>query len=252
MLVEQYTSELDDLHRAGLKFSQDGVEQWTKALIQRFKDPPSTALSKLQLETYTMDDARNGKDVRSYIASVVRHAKAAEFEKPVQQLSHAWNNLAPELRVHIQRPTENTTLRQFMDVVLSKQDSWSEMYQNRPRVLPRPDRLLAGNSQLSYRERNNRDRDRDRRPVRPFYPNMNFRPHYPFSNLRPPFQQFQQQPLGTSQNSANSMQKNDQNALPPFRPRLQLTAGFAKDKEGRDNRAPFDRDYLNQTELEPS
>jgi hypothetical protein len=29
--LEWYTSELDDLHRAGLKFSQDGVEQWTNA-----------------------------------------------------------------------------------------------------------------------------------------------------------------------------------------------------------------------------
>jgi hypothetical protein len=220
--LEWYTSELDDLHRAGLKFSQDGVKQWTKALIQRFKDPPSTALRKLQLETYTMDDTRNGKNIRSYITSVVRHAKAAEFEKPVQQLSQAWNNLAPELRVHIERPTENTTLRQFMDAVSSKQDSWSEMYQknDRPRALPRPNRRLAGNSQFSYRDRNNRNRDRDRRPVRPFYPNMNFQPYYPFSNLRTPFQQSQQQPLGTSQNSANTMQKNDQKALPPFRPHL--------------------------------
>jgi hypothetical protein len=41
--LEWYTSELDDLHLAGPKFSQDGIEQWTKVLIQRFKDPLSTA-----------------------------------------------------------------------------------------------------------------------------------------------------------------------------------------------------------------
>jgi hypothetical protein len=39
--------ELDDLHRAGLKFSQNGVEEWCDAIMKRFKDSPNEALSSL-------------------------------------------------------------------------------------------------------------------------------------------------------------------------------------------------------------
>jgi hypothetical protein len=35
------------------------------------------------MEIYTKDDVRSGKNVRSYVALMVRHAKAAEFEKLV-------------------------------------------------------------------------------------------------------------------------------------------------------------------------
>jgi len=62
-------------------------------------------------------------------------------------------------------------------------------------------------------------------------PNMNFRPLYPFSNFRT--LQLPHHALGAPQNSANATQKIDQKALPPFCPRLQVTAGFAKEREAK-------------------
>ena len=82
--LEWYTTELSDLEKAGLKYAQNGVEEWTKALIQRFKDAPSVALRKLQAERYSLNDARNNRNVRSYVAAVMRHSKAAELDKPIQ------------------------------------------------------------------------------------------------------------------------------------------------------------------------
>ena len=40
----------------------------------------------------------------------MRHAKAAEMEKPYQQLSHVYNNLDPEFRPHVMTPDEKTIL----------------------------------------------------------------------------------------------------------------------------------------------
>lgn len=47
---ELYMDGLDDLHRAGLKFAQNGVEAWCDALIKRFKDSLNKALRKVQTE----------------------------------------------------------------------------------------------------------------------------------------------------------------------------------------------------------
>jgi hypothetical protein len=60
------------------------------ALIKRFKDSPT------RLQGRSEEDERNGRDVRSYVSSVMRHAKAAEFNGTLQQLSQSYNNLDPD------------------------------------------------------------------------------------------------------------------------------------------------------------
>jgi hypothetical protein len=76
--------ELDKLHRTGLKFSRNGVEDWYTALIKRFKDVPNEALRKIQKERFTKEDIRSGRDIRLYITTVMRYAKAAEFPEAIQ------------------------------------------------------------------------------------------------------------------------------------------------------------------------
>lgn len=66
------------------------------------------AMKKLAVEVFTQDDARQGRDIRAYAATVMRHAKAAEMEKPYQQLSHVYNNLDPEFRPQVMAPDEKT------------------------------------------------------------------------------------------------------------------------------------------------
>lgn len=123
-----YTSELDNLQRLGLRYAEDGVDEWVKALVQRFKEAPNVAMRKLNAEKYTVADARNNKNVRSYVTTVMRHARAVELDKPIQQLSQAYNNLDPQLRPFVNRPNHATTVREFMDELEAKQDAWRDMY----------------------------------------------------------------------------------------------------------------------------
>jgi len=134
-----YAAELSDEQRTLLRFSFRGVNDWIEQLIKRFKDPPALALKKLHSTKYTMSNARGGRDGRSYIANVLRYAKAAELDKPIQQLAYAYNNLDPELRPFVTRPTEHTTVQEFMDEIAAKQDAWKDMLDSRRQFQSRND-----------------------------------------------------------------------------------------------------------------
>jgi hypothetical protein len=148
----------------------------------------------MQKERFTKEDIRSGRDVRSYIAIVMRHVKAAEFPETIQQLSQAYNNLDPELRIHISRPGPTTTLSSFMEEVSAKSQSWKDVLgsqsrfpsdrQNRP---PFRHEGRRGNNNFNIVARNEVRQFPAARPnfrpaFRPFVPYMNFRPQYPFTS----------------------------------------------------------------------
>jgi hypothetical protein len=82
---------------------------------------PSEALRKMQQKTYSREDAR--KQTRCQILCRVGQAKAAEFSSTIQQLSQAYNNIDPELRMHLTRPGPQTTLASFMEEAVEKAES---------------------------------------------------------------------------------------------------------------------------------
>ena len=120
-----HSTELTDLEKTLLRTADLAV--WFDSLVKRFKERATVAVQHLQTEKYTMTDARNGKSPRTYVQSIMRHAKAAELTSSFNQLTVAWNNLGLEFRRDIPEPTPATTLGQFLDQVDSKANIWFEM-----------------------------------------------------------------------------------------------------------------------------
>jgi len=106
------------------------VKQWCKLLIKRFKETVASALTVLEGQKYTTTDARNGRSTTSFIQNVLRHAKSAGIDNLQGQLTWAWTKLAPELRVHVPTPTENTTLGEFIRLLDERQETWQSLYKH--------------------------------------------------------------------------------------------------------------------------
>lgn len=104
----------------------DGIKPWERLLIADFKQATNTALKQLTKGRYTEKDGLEVKYIRSFAGSVTRLVKGADLDKVQQQLSYVYNNLEPELRTHMYRPIENTTILQSMKDLFEKQECWAE------------------------------------------------------------------------------------------------------------------------------
>jgi hypothetical protein len=211
-----YMNDLTDLQREGLKYSPNGVEAWCRVLTDRFKEPHTVALAKLQQERYSVHDARAGRSTRAYVGQIIRHSQAVDMDRPLQQMANAWNNLDPELQPFVRRPTANTSMAEFMEDLASHEQAWYNMYNSRRASESR--RLInSGFRSSNLRGRSTAFRG-GLRPF-PFNPSFNFRPFVPFQSF--------QSSMSANQNhsEANQSGKPAQNALPASKPVLQLTAG---------------------------
>ena len=154
----------------------------------------------------------------------MRYTKATEFPEIIQQLSQAYNNLNPELRIHISRPGPTTILSSFIEEVLAKSQSWKDILGSQSRFPSnRQNQQLfrhegrRGNNNFNIIAWNEVRQFPTARPnfrpaFRPFIPYMNFRPQYPFTS------QFK--------SNLNTNEKPKPKPLLASRPRLALIAGF--------------------------
>ena len=123
-----YMSELNDAERSGLRNNTDGINLWIKSLKRRFKVPTTVALQQLTTTKYTINDVRNRNEPAEYVQSMLRHAKAAGFDTTHNQLSWAYQNLAPALRLNIDPPNEYTFIEKFVRILELKKEAWFDMY----------------------------------------------------------------------------------------------------------------------------
>ncbi|KIX01155.1 uncharacterized protein Z518_08880 [Rhinocladiella mackenziei CBS 650.93] len=138
------------------------------------------------------------------------------FTEMIKDHAKAYNNLDPELRVLIDRPTSTTTVRQFIDTLRDKQDAWEEkftgpakgeQFSNQRRV---PDGFSALRPLLELLNYN-------RRPYQGS--SSNRYPSRPFPNVAPAAQQ-------------NSYADRHQpRGFISGKPRLQIAAGWAKERD---------------------
>jgi hypothetical protein len=215
------------------RHAPEGVDLWAKYLVDRFKDSVPKAMKKLQKEVYTQEDARKGRDVRAYVAMVMRHAKAAEMEKPHQQLSLVYNNLDPELRCQVTARDERTVASEWLKALATKQEAWQDMLNaRRSRYAPTraPPRFeYRGTDTKAYPRYG--DRQGSSSGFRPFQP-----------------KQWQHRPQLQPREGADYKQNNNPRPLPPPKPRHLITAAYGEEKE---NKVCFDdepsrRDYDGQ------
>lgn len=118
-----YTAELSKLEQSSLRSFPNGVEEWCFFLIARFKEPSKVALTKLTSEKYTSKDARNRRKPASYVQTIVRHAKATNINKTLNQLTFAHKGIAPELKVFVNPPNKSTSISSFIKTLELKKSA---------------------------------------------------------------------------------------------------------------------------------
>ena len=179
--LQWHLTELTDLERDGLRYSP--LKSWTATLVKRFKERATVAVQHLQSEKYTVSDARNGKTPRSYVQSILRHAKAAEFTSTYNQLAVAWNNLALEFRRDIPEPTASTTLKQFLEQLDAKSSIWFELSRQNRFQQSQPQQIHLQKRQGQYNPQSQRS-FASQNPFRPAgY--VTDRPYRPFNDTNP-------------------------------------------------------------------
>ena len=124
-----HSTELSEMEKILLRGTNLGG--WYEAMVHRFKERTPVALASLQKSKYTMTDAKDRKDPRSFVQDIIRHAKAANLTSVHNQLIMAWNNLDWEFRLHIPAPTVTTTVRKFLEELDGQADMWYEMARHR-------------------------------------------------------------------------------------------------------------------------
>ncbi|OAP54182.1 hypothetical protein AYL99_11717 [Fonsecaea erecta] len=120
-----WNEELDNISRISIVQSQNGVDEWCKALENRFKDSPLDALNKLNSLKYTMTDAQKRRSPSAYMAEVIAAAKACGYDSDESAfVPFAWNRIDIRLRNSIDEPAPGTSVATFMETLRRKQANW--------------------------------------------------------------------------------------------------------------------------------
>lgn len=131
-----YSIELSQLEKDLLRDAS--LERWIGVLVRRFKLRTAQALDHLVKEKYSAYDARKGKHPRDYVQNMVRYSRAAGFKTPHTQILAAWNGLDDEFKITIDEPTEETSIRRFMDQIEAKSDIWMSLVRRNRLTLSKP------------------------------------------------------------------------------------------------------------------
>ena len=90
------------------------VNEWTKLLIKRFKQPSFVAIKSLLKKSYTLRDATTKREPRDFAQRMLRTAKNAEINDVGPQLDMIYTNINLSLRMFLQQPTERSTVDSFL------------------------------------------------------------------------------------------------------------------------------------------
>lgn len=80
-----WTSELSDTERRIVTCGND-IDEWSKLLIKRFKQPSFVAIESLLKESYTLRDAAAKRESREFVQRMMRTAKDAGINDTAPQL----------------------------------------------------------------------------------------------------------------------------------------------------------------------
>lgn len=125
-VFEWYTSKLTEFDRNALN-NDPGMKSWVNTLSQRFTVPTSVALGLLTNKTYSLDDAQRCRPPAQYVQAIMRHGIGCNINNVSNQLSFAYQGLAPELRVFVSPPTKSTKASNLIRILEEKQEVWFEM-----------------------------------------------------------------------------------------------------------------------------
>lgn len=103
------------------------MKNWVNILFYRFKVSMSMALDLFIDETYTLDNAWAQQLLAQYVRAIMQHCIRCNIVNIANQLSFAYQSLAPELRVFVSPSTEFTKAADFICMLEEKQEVWHEI-----------------------------------------------------------------------------------------------------------------------------
>lgn len=117
-----YTSKLGEEQKRLVKLG-NGVEEWIRVLLKKFRQSPSTAMAAVTRERYTMDDARRRREPIEYAQIITRAARSADMPA-YNQIYLIYNGLDLEFRRDLPLPTESTDMDTFLSELETKKEIW--------------------------------------------------------------------------------------------------------------------------------
>ncbi|KAI3400476.1 hypothetical protein diail_3097 [Diaporthe ilicicola] len=122
-------------------------------LKARFAKSFSDAMASLKAERLTLYDVSQGRDVTSFLQTVISNAKSCEMGLSAQLIA-AFEALAPEMKSELTKPSTNTTLESFLDDVRSRESVIIDLAKQRyPTNVARPRQITpaySGRSTVPY------------------------------------------------------------------------------------------------------
>ena len=237
--LEWYTSQLTDNEKRLMTYGND-VEEWSRALLERFGPTKASGMAIIVKERYSLGDAMRHREPREYAMAIIRAAKVAKLGDVHNQLDIIWNGLDVEFQSDIDPPTVQTTLNQFLTSLDLRKNQWwtkaSRMGKSNAGSMnaraPNPPQVKGNPSQYT-----NQARGMPFRPMNSGFRNSGFQQNSGFQNMNRPqasafpnpnyqaYNQYQNRPYGSSNAAYQGYQRRDQPALPAPPVQRQITAG---------------------------
>ncbi len=90
-------------------------DEWTQALIKRFKMKTSTSLVLLHETKYGVADARKGVLARQHANKILKFTKSAEIESIKNRINYIYMSFAYKFKQDLRAPTDTTTIEEYLD-----------------------------------------------------------------------------------------------------------------------------------------
>ena len=264
-----WTSELSDDQRRLATYGEN-LDEWSKQLVKRFKQPSFVAMESLLKESYTMRDAAAKREPRDFAQRMLRTAKDAGINDILPQLDMIYTNIDLSLRMFLVRPTEKSTIDTFLSELDDRKYEWwayaarrvdrpdnkalhrpnqphRPMQQNQGQYASfRPQQASGGSvpyrppmvgQQYGYGNRLPFQSDRPPFPSRPYSAPAPYRANAPFQSNAPYQRPFQSNV--PYQSNVNTQQQQSRPYQPPQQPQPQQAFGRPNANANQYGQRPF-------------
>ena len=100
-----------------------GLDQWEKYLVKEFRESPAKVMEGFVKESYSMTNAQHEREPREYAQKIIRLGKSTELSV-FNQLLQIWNGLDVDFQLHVNKPTNDTKLSDFLRDLDDRKHSW--------------------------------------------------------------------------------------------------------------------------------
>lgn len=116
---------LDDIEKRIVKYeNDDSLDEWAQLLIKQFSQSSNVTINSMLNEKYTLQDAFNRRESRSFAQKIIQAVKDAKLNNVKNQLDIMYNVIDLKLRQDIKRSNDQITLNSFMSDIDDCKHEW--------------------------------------------------------------------------------------------------------------------------------